>query len=360
MSASTRESMKATAPRPAASFEFRDIVYEKNEPVPGAARITLNRPARYNAYSTGALHELAQAFDDASLDDGVGVIVFTGAGDRAFCTGGDVVEYADEYVRHPRHYWKYMGFFRRYLESILRCGKPVVARINGMAVGGGNESQLACDLSLAGEHAVFRQVGVHVGSVAAGGATQWLPLAIGDRRARWMLMTGEAVPAATAEAWGLVNRAVPTVRQGERWIERASAEQIRAAQEGRDGLRIDLTRLDEEVAAAVRRLLESFPECMRYTKQQVNFHKELAWNQTIGHAADWLSLHYTHWEPLEGMQAFVEKRRPDYAKLRAAAASGAWSETPWGAPIVSCAACGERGLPEGFVHCGRCGARLQA
>jgi len=352
--------MKTTAPRPAASFEFREIVYEKGAPVAGAARITLNRPARYNAYTTGALVELAQAFGDAALDDAIGVIVYTGAGDRAFCTGGDVVEYADEYVSRPRHYWKYMGFFRRYLESILQCGKPVIARINGMAVGGGNESQLACDLSLAGAHVVFRQVGVHVGSVAAGGATQWLPLAIGDRRARWMLMTGEAVPAATAEEWGLVNRMVPTVRHGDRWIEHASSDEIRAAQEGRDGHRIDLSRLDEEVAALSVKLLATFPECMRYTKQQVNFHKEFAWNQTIGHAADWLALHYTHWEPLEGMSAFVEKRKPDYAKLRAAAAAGAASETPWGAPIATCRTCGARGIPADFSHCGRCGAKMGA
>ncbi|HZI92699.1 MAG TPA: enoyl-CoA hydratase-related protein [Patescibacteria group bacterium] len=350
--------MNPTAPRSASSLDFREILYEKGAPIPGAARITINRPERYNAYSTGALLELTQAFGDAALDDSIGVVIYTGAGNRAFCTGGDVVEYADEYVGHPRNYWKYMGFFRRYLESILQSGKPVIARLNGMAVGGGNESQLACDLSLAAEHATLKQVGVHVGSVAAGGATQWLPLAIGDRRARWMLMTGEAVPALQAEEWGLINKAVPSVRQAERWIERATAEQIRAAQEGRDGYRLDLSRLDEEVSSLAKRLLATFPECMRYTKQQVNFHKEFAWNQTIGHAGEWLALHYTHWEPLEGMRAFVEKRRPDYAKLRAAAASGGASETPWGAPLRSCAACGVRDLPEGFTHCGRCGATL--
>lgn len=345
--------------RSAASFEFRDILYEKDVPVPGAARITINRPACYNAYSTGALRELAAAFGDAGFDDGVGVIVFTGAGDRAFCTGGDVREYADEYLSRPRDYWKYMGLFRAYLESILGCGKPVIARINGMAVGGGNESQLACDLSLAAEHAVLRQVGVHVGSVAAGGATQWLPLAVGDRRARWMLMTGEPIPARQAEEWGLVSRAVPSVRQGDRWIERADASRIRLALEGRDGHRIDLSRLDEEVDALARRILESFPECMRYTKQQVNFFKELAWQQTIGHAREWLALHYTHWEPLEGMRAFVEKRKADYARLRAAAAAGGASETPWGAWTGSCAACGATGLPQGFRHCGNCGAALE-
>jgi 6-oxocyclohex-1-ene-1-carbonyl-CoA hydrolase len=352
--------MRTLTPREPASFEFREILYEKEAPVPGAARITINRPGSYNAYTTTALLELVAAFNDAAIDDRVGVIVYTGAGDRAFCTGGDVREYAADYVTHPRDYWKYMGCFRAYLESILNCGKPVVARLNGMAVGGGNESQLACDFSVAGEHVVLRQVGVHVGSVAAGGATQWLPLAIGDRRARLMLMTGEPIPAVRAEQWGLISRAVPSVRQGERWIEGASPDQIKLAQDGKDGYSISLSRLDEEVAALARKLLESFPECMRYTKQQANFFKELAWNQTIGHAREWLALHYTHWEPVEGMQAFVEKRRPDYAKVRATAASGQGGETPWGSWTKSCGACGAKNLPSGFSHCGSCGARFDA
>ena len=344
--------------RPPLSFEFRTILYEKDQPIAGCARITINRPGSYNAYSTGTLQELTAAFGDAALDDAIGAIVYTGAGDRAFCTGGDVKEYSEDYVARPRHYWKYMGLFRGYIEGILNCGKPVVARLNGMAVGGGNESQLACDLSLAAEHAVLRQVGVQVGSVAAGGATQWLPLAIGDRRARWMLMTGEPVPAVRAEEWGLINRAVPSVRRGTSWVEKATQEEIKSALAGRDGLTIDLTRLDEEVSALARKLLESFPECMRYTKQQVNVHKEMSWHQTIGHAREWLALHYTHWEPIEGMNAFVEKRRPDYAKLRAEAASDRWSETPWGPGVKSCGACGTSGLPEGFRHCGSCGAEI--
>ena len=346
------------APRLPDSFEFREILYEKAAPIPGAARITINRPRHYNAYSTSTLIELAQAFGDAAMDDQVGVIVYTGAGDRAFCTGGDVREYAAEYLTKPRDYWKYMGLFRAYLESILNCGKPVIARLNGMAVGGGNESQLACDLSLAAEHAILKQVGVHVGSVAAGGATQWLPLAVGDRRARLMLMTGEPVPALRAEQWGLITRAVPSVRHQDRWIEQAQTGEIEMAREGKEGYRIDLSRLDAEVSALASKLLESFPECMRYTKQQVNVHKETAWHQTIGHAREWLALHYTHWEPIEGMNAFVEKRKPDYARLRAASAGGGSSETPWGAPVKSCAACGAKNLPDAFSHCGQCGAPL--
>ena len=341
--------------RAAASFGFREVLYDKAD---GIARITINRPHNFNAYSTAALEELAAAFRDATFDDAVGVIVLTGAGDRAFCTGGDVKEYAEAYVGTPRDYWKYMALFRAYIESILNTGKPVIARINGIAVGGGNESQLACDLSVIGQHAYLKQVGTQVGSVACGGATQWLPITVGDRRAREMLLLNEPISAERALAWGLVTRVAPTVRKGDAWIESASPEQIAAAQKGRDGYRLDLSRLDSAVLELAQRLLATFPECTRYTKQQTNFWKDLAWHQTVRHAQDWLSLHYASWEPVEGMRAFTEKRPARYSLLRERAARGESSEAPWGAPVRDCRACGATNLPASHTHCGLCGAPL--
>jgi enoyl-CoA hydratase/carnithine racemase len=343
------------ASRDAAAFTFHEVCYAK---AGGIARITLNRPQAYNAYSTAALQELAAAFQDAAFDDAVGVIVFTGAGDRAFCTGGDVKEYAALYTERPRDYWKYMALFRAYIESILNTGKPVVARINGMAVGGGNESQLACDLSVMAEHAYLKQVGTHVGSVAAGGATQWLPLVVGDKRARQILFLNEPIPARKAEAWGLVNYVVPSVRRGSDWIEGATPDQIAKAEKRQDGYAIDLQLLDERVDALARQLLASFPECTRYTKQQLNALKDFVWHSTVRHAQDWLSLHYASWEPLEGMQAFVEKRPARYALLRERAAQGGSSEFQWGPPAVTCTTCGATGLPGAHRFCGVCGAPL--
>ena len=341
------------ASRDPATFAFQDICYAKAD---GIARITLNRPQAYNAYSTAALEELASAFRDAAFDDAVGVIVFTGAGDRAFCTGGDVKEYAATYTTRPRDYWKYMALFRSYIESILNTGKPVIARINGMAVGGGNESQLACDLSVMAEHAYLKQVGTQVGSVAAGGATQWLPLVVGDKRAREILFLNQPIPARKAEAWGLVNYVEPSVRRGGAWIENATPEQIKEAERGRDGYAIDLSRLDERVNSLARQVLESFPECTRYTKQQLNALKDFVWHSTVRHAQDWLSLHYASWEPHEGMQAFVEKRPARYALLRERAATGGSSEFQWGPPVTTCTACGATGLPSEHRFCGACGA----
>lgn len=341
--------------RPADSYDLREVRYAKADWI---ATITIDRPHRHNAYSTTALEELATAFRDAAFDDAVGVVVLTGAGHQAFCTGGDVKEYETEYTARPRDYWKYMQLFRAYIESILECGKPVIARINGMAAGGGNESQSACDLAVIAEHAWLGQVGTRVGSVAAGGATQWLPILVGDRRAREMLFFNGRVSPGQALEWGLVNRVVPSVFVDGAFVEGATPEQIARALREEDGYTIRLDRLDEAVAEMAGRLLEQFPECVRYTKQQVNFWKELAWHQTIGHAADWLSLHYASLEPWEGMRAFVEKRPADYMGLRRRAAEGGSSEFRWGAYGRDCPACGARGMPDAFEYCGACGTTL--
>ncbi|MEK7328799.1 MAG: enoyl-CoA hydratase-related protein, partial [Chloroflexota bacterium] len=219
-------------------------------------------------------------------------------------------------------------------------------------------SHLACDLSVIAEHAFVGQVGTGVGSVAAGGATQWLPIFVGDRRARYMVMTNRRGPAYQALEWGLVNEVVPSVKKDGEFVSHATAEQIVKAQKGQDGYSIDLSRLDEAVNALCEELIQKFPECTRYTKQQINFWKDLAWHQTIGHARDWLAIHYTSWEPLEGMNAFVEKRPADYLKLRQKAAAGESSEFMWGAYARECAKCGTKYLPDEFEYCGKCGAAL--
>jgi enoyl-CoA hydratase/carnithine racemase len=347
---------RAFGSRDASSFSFREVLYEK---AGGVARITINRPQRHNAYSTACLEELAAALKDASFDDAVGVIVLTGAGDRAFCTGGDVKEYAETYVAAPRDYWKYMALFRAYIDAILSTGKPVVARINGVAVGGGNETVLACDLAVIAEHAYVGQVGVRVGSVACGGATQWLPITAGDKRAREMLFTNRQVPARLALEWGLVNRVAPSVKRHGAFVENATKEQIEKAQKKEDGYAIDLSCLDEEVGRLAQELLRTFPECLRYTKQQANFWKDFSWALTVRHAQDWLALHFTDYEPFEGMRAFAEKRPVDFAAVRRRAVEpGGSPETPWGAHVRTCGACGTQGLPASFAHCGVCGAKL--
>lgn len=307
------------------SFDFQEILYSKRDWV---ATVTFNRLESYNAYSWLTLQELTQAFRDAAWDDHIAVVVLTGAGEKAFCTGGDVKEYAAEYTQRPHDYWKWMGLFTECLDMLRNIGKPTIARLNGMVVGGGNEFNMSCDLAIAADHVRIRQVGAEVGSVAAGGASQWLPIIIGDRRARQMLWLCEWVDAQTALEWGLVNQVVP------------------------------YAKLDDAVATMAGKLIDKFPECLRYTKQQTNFWKDLAWHQTIGHARDWLALHYTSLEPYEGMSAFVEKRRPDHLGVRQRAVNNLSGEFLWGPYTLTCPSCGAKGLPKQFAFCGQCGASL--
>ena len=309
---------------PAESFKFTEIRYAKGDWI---ARVTINRPEVYNAYTTCTIQELTAAFKDAMWDDRVAVIVLTGMGEKAFCTGGDVKEYAEVFTQRPRDYWKWMGAFIECHDLLRNCGKPTIARINGIVAGGGNEFNMSCDLAVMCERATIRQVGTRVGSVAAGGATQWLPIMIGDRRAREMLLTCEPIDARTALDWGLVNRVVPQ------------------------------EQLDDAVNELAAKLIDKFPECTRYTKTQVNFWKDMAWSQTIRHAQDWLSLHFATTEPYEGMKAFVEKRQPDYRAMREKAVDGA-PEFLFGPYAQTCPSCGIQGLPAEFHFCGQCGAGL--
>jgi len=232
------------------------------------------------------LRELQLAFQDVAWDDSIAVMVLTGAGDRAFCTGADLNEQKEHLVDSPQDYWKWMGEFCAAHERLRNIGKPTVARLNGIVVGGGNEFNLSCDLAVASDDIYIRQVGAAMGSVAAAGATQWLPLIVGDRRAREILMLCEEIPAAKALEWGLVNRVVPR------------------------------GRLDAAVDEICTQLESKLPECMRYTKQQLNFWRDLSWHLTIGHARDWLSIHNRAPEVHEGVSAFLEKRRPRYDELR--------------------------------------------
>ena len=139
----------------------------------------------------------------------VGVVVLTGAGDKAFCAGSDAKEFSKEFLRRPRNFWKFQGLLAEALNLFRHLGKPTIARLNGVVAGAGNDWNLAADLAIAADHVRFMQMGTRVGLVDAWGATQWLPLVVGERRAREMLLTCDEVTADQALNWGLVNQVVP-------------------------------------------------------------------------------------------------------------------------------------------------------
>jgi enoyl-CoA hydratase/carnithine racemase len=266
-------------PRPSLPEELglESIVYEK---APPRATITLNRPEVLNAFDFRMLRELTRASEDASWDDDVRVVVLTGAG-RAFCVGADLKSWSADYLGEPREYWKWFGAFKDAHDKLREIGKPTLARINGIAVGGGNELQMACDLAVMVEDAFIRHVGLEHGSVPAGGATQWLPVFVGDRRAREIIYMCEEIPAAQAAEWGLVNWAVPAAE------------------------------LDAKVDEVVEKLAAKLPQTTRYAKQQLNFWRDLSWHETVNHARDWLALSMLGDEAQEAVRSFLARRGGD-------------------------------------------------
>jgi len=263
--------------------KFTNIIYRKDE---YKSIITINREKKLNCLDLTTINELTTAFKDSSWDDNISVIILTGAGKRAFSTGADLDEQQEYFLGNPTDYYKWMYEFIQLHEVMRNVGKPTIARLNGMTVGGGNELNMSCDLAIAADHVIIRQVGAARGSVAAAGATQFLPLLVGDRRAREILFLCEDIPAAKALEWGLVNQVVP------------------------------FDKLDEAVDILAEKLHNKLPECLRYAKQHLNFWRDLSWHTTIGHARDWLSIHNLSGEVKEGISAFNNKKKIDYKKVR--------------------------------------------
>jgi enoyl-CoA hydratase/carnithine racemase len=260
-------------PLPPEELGFERIVYEK---APPRATIRLDRPEVLNAFDFKMLRELARACEDASWDDEIRVVVVTGTG-RAFCVGADLKAWGVELVGNSKEYWKWFGAFKDMHDRLREIGKPTLARVNGIAVGGGNELQMACDLAVMVEDAFIRHVGLEHGSVPAGGATQWLPIMVGERRAREIVLMCEEIPAPQAQEWGLVNWAVPA------------------------------EALDAKVDEVVDKLAAKLPETTRYAKQQLNWWRDISWHETIGHARDWLALSMLNDEAKEAIERFLSR-----------------------------------------------------
>jgi enoyl-CoA hydratase/carnithine racemase len=277
------------------NLTFKNLLYEKSN---WRATITLNRPKVYNCLNLETLRELGAALQDASWDDHVAVIILTGAGEKAFCTGADMKEWNEDFLDTPNDFYKWMGVFIETFDRLRTTGKPTIARLNGIVVGGGNELQLSCDLAIAADDIFFSHAGTSRGSVAAAGGTQWLPLVVGDRRAREILLLNEKLSAKKALEWGLVNQAVPR------------------------------KQLDKAVDVMAEKLVNKLPECTRYTKQQLSFWRDFSWALTIGHLRDWLTVHTPALEIQEGIKAFNEKREIDYLSLRERMAGGAVGRRP--------------------------------
>jgi 6-oxo-cyclohex-1-ene-carbonyl-CoA hydrolase len=316
------------------------------------AWITLDNPSQLNSYTTEMIKGVILAFRAASAARDVVAVVFTGAGDKAFCTGGNTKEYAEYYVGKPQEYRAYMRLFNDMVSAILACDKPVVCRVNGMRIGGGQEIGMACDFSIAQDLARFGQAGPKHGSAPIGGSTDFLPVLVGVERAMAACVLCEPLSAHEAYAAGMLTDIVPALKVDGQFIANPLVETRRSHDEygravfgkpkggaelaaGRALLQrgsTDLSLLDERVEELCGKLLYLFPDCTAKTLEELRKPKLDAWNRNKENSRAWLALNMMT-EARAGFRAFNEGtketgREVDFISLRQALAANApWSDT---------------------------------
>lgn len=334
-------------------YEKRPVKGQDGKPVAGLynAWITLDNPAQLNSYTTEMVKAVILAFRAASIARDVVAVVFTGAGDKAFCTGGNTKEYAEYYAGNPQEYRGYMRLFNDMVSAILSCDKPVICRVNGMRIGGGQEIGMACDFSVAQDLARFGQAGPKHGSAPIGGATDFLPVVIGAERAMAACVLCEPFSAHEAYFMGMLTDIAPALKVDGAFVANPLVETSRIADEygrlvfgkpktgealqaGQDLMKrgaIDLSLLDEKVEALCTKILYTFPECTTKTIEELRKPKLEAWNRNKENSRAWLALNMMT-EARAGFRAFNEGnkefgREVDFIELRRAlAANERWSD----------------------------------
>jgi 6-oxo-cyclohex-1-ene-carbonyl-CoA hydrolase len=334
-------------------YEKRPVLGSDGQPVAGLYNvwITLNNPAQFNSYTTDMVKSVILAFREASAARDAVAVVFTGTGDKAFCTGGNTKEYAEYYAGNPQEYRGYMRLFNDMVSAILACDKPVVCRVNGMRIGGGQEIGMACDFTIAQDLARFGQAGPKHGSAPIGGATDFLPVVIGAERAMAACVLCEPFSAHEAYFMGMITDVVPALKVDGKFVANPVVETARivddygrlvfgkpktgdAAKAGQDLIKrgtVDLSLLDEKVEALCTKLLYTFPECTTKTVEELRKPKLDAWNRNKENSRAWLGLNMLA-EARAGFRAFNEGTREtgreiDFVALRRAlAANEKWSD----------------------------------
>ncbi len=334
------------------TYELKPCRDKANKPIDGLynAWITLDNPDQLNSYTTDMVKGVILYFRKASEDRSVNAVVFTGSGSRAFCTGGNTKEYAEYYAGRPGEYARYMRLFNDMVSAILMCDKPVICRVNGMRIAGGQEIGMACDFTIASDLALFGQAGPKHGSAPDGGSTDFLALYVGAENAMVSCTLCETWSAHKALRLGLITQIVPALIVDGTFIPnpmvvtdtvldpfgrmvhgefKSGSDRAEAKAILKSGM-VDLAHLDEEVEAFCTKLLYTMPGCMRKTIESVRKHKLEHWDRNKESNRSWLALNMMT-EANAGFRAFNEgprgNREVDFVDLRKRLAAGeAWGK----------------------------------
>ncbi|MBI4402870.1 MAG: 6-oxocyclohex-1-ene-1-carbonyl-CoA hydratase [Deltaproteobacteria bacterium] len=343
-------------------YSYKEIIVErrpvkdpKGNAIDGLFNVWvfLNNPAQLNSYTTEAVREVILAFREASNDRAAVSVIFSGMGDRAFCTGGNTKEYAEYYSGNPGEYKQYMRLFNDMVTTILTCDKPVINRVNGMRIGGGQEIGMACDFSIAADTARFGQAGPKHGSAPDGGSTDFLHLYVGIARAIESCTLCEHWSAYQAVRFGLINKIAPVLKakngsfipspfvkrtECDEWgnpcygVFKKGPEFDEAKKIAAD-CTVDFALLDREVEQLASSLCMTMPDCLAKTLESLRKKKLEHWQQNCETNRSWLALNMMT-EAKAGFRAFNEGgkagREVDFIKLRRALAKA----TPWTDELV--------------------------
>ena len=332
---------------PCTMYEEKPIIDPSGKPVEGvySAWITLNNPAQYNSYTTEMVKGVIAGFHRAQMNRAVVAVVFTGAGHNAFCTGGNTKEYSEYYSTKPTEYGQYMDLFNGMVDSILMCQKPVIRRINGMSVAGGQEIGGACDIAVASDLAIFGQAGPRHGSAPVGGSSDFLPWALTSEDAMWNCISCEMWSAYKMVRKNYLSKVVPVLKQGDKFIrnpqvftdtyvkdgeivygEFLTGDEAKKARELVKSLEVDLTPLDKEVDKMLWTFANLFEGCLMKSIIGVREKKKFFWDMNKNDHRYWLAINMTG-EAFLGFGAFNTKKitgtdRIDFIKYRQLIAQG--------------------------------------
>jgi 6-oxo-cyclohex-1-ene-carbonyl-CoA hydrolase len=333
-------------------YELRPLLNAEGAAVEGLfnAWISLNNPKQYNSYTTKAVKEMILALRQASNDPSVQCVVFTAVGDKAFCTGGNTKDYAEEYSGRPDEYRRYMRLFNDMVSALMACDKPVINRVNGMRIGGGQEIGMACDFTVAADTARFGQAGPKHGSAPVGGSTDFLPVYVGWAKAVESCTLCETWTAHEALGNGLINGIAPVMKKdGEflpnpmayteawydswgrpMWGKAKTGDDLKAAKALMAECEIDFTLLDQETELLAWKLANTMPDCTTYTLENLRKHKLAHWDANKESSRAWLALNMMT-EAKAGFRTFNNapraERQADFIEMRRGLANGArWND----------------------------------
>lgn len=313
---------------PCVMYEKKPVLDPNGNPVDGlySAWVILNNPAQYNSYNTEMVKGVISGFHKASMDRSVVAIVFTGVGDKAFCTGGNTKEYAEYYSGNPSEYALYMDLFNGMVDAIYMAKKPVICRVNGMRVAGGQEIGMACDVSISSDLAIFGQAGPKHGSAPVGGSTDYIFWYLGMENAMWSCISCETWSSYKMERLGLISKSIPVLKKDGKFIRNPQVitdkyiddgaivygEFVKgaAAADARALLKeceTDFSLLDEEVDKVIWTLTNLFPHCLMMSIDGIRQKKKFFWDMNKLPNRHWLAANMMS-EAYLGFNAFNNKK----------------------------------------------------